>query len=282
MGIFDKLFGTRKPVQVKDLSEHRHYLDSLREPAIRIEKGDESGLSKIGGLPIGSMSLRWPEWNGRPLSFLCQIDFAAIPRSEFTAQLPRDGIAYFFYDPEQRTWGFDPDDRGSWKVLYHAGTDERVPVSPPAGLGDESVYKEKHITFAEILMYPDAQDERIDGLNLDDAQMDEFYELRGAVFRDQPAHQLLGYPTPVQGNDMDLESQLVSNGLYCGDATGYNDPRAKSLAPGRHAWILLLQLDSDDDTDMMWGDAGMLYFWIRRQDLENKHFSNVWMILQCS
>jgi uncharacterized protein YwqG len=61
----------------------------------------------------------------------------------------------------------------------------------------------------------------------------------------------------------------------------YHDPKAKELESGRNDWILLLQLDSDDDTGMMWGDVGMLYFWIRKSDLIIHDFSNVWMILQC-
>jgi uncharacterized protein YwqG len=32
---------------------------------------------------------------------------------------------------------------------------------------------------------------------------------------------------------------------------------------------------------MMWGDAGRLYFWIRKQDLAEQSFDAVWAILQC-
>jgi uncharacterized protein YwqG len=81
---------------------------------------------------------------------------------------------------------------------------------------------------------------------------------------------------------MDLECQLVSNGLYCGDESGYNDARAKLLEENRSDWVLLLQIDSDDFCEMMWGDCGMLYFWIRKEDLAARNFDDVWMILQCS
>jgi uncharacterized protein YwqG len=53
------------------------------------------------------------------------------------------------------------------------------------------------------------------------------------------------------------------------------------LEKGAQDWILLLQVDSDDDAQMMWGDAGMLYFWIRRQDLAQAAFGKAWCILQC-
>jgi uncharacterized protein YwqG len=80
---------------------------------------------------------------------------------------------------------------------------------------------------------------------------------------------------------MDLECQLVTNGIYCGEATGYHNPRRKELESGGKDWILLLQLDSDDNTEMMWGDSGMLYFWIKKEDLKKRKFENAWMISQC-
>jgi uncharacterized protein YwqG len=31
----------------------------------------------------------------------------------------------------------------------------------------------------------------------------------------------------------------------------------------------------------MWGDAGRIYFWIQEQDLKNRDFAKVWLVLQC-
>jgi len=61
------------------------------------------------------------------------------------------------------------------------------------------------------------------------------------------------------------QTQLVANGLYCGDESGYQDPKAKELESDAAAWNLLLQIDSDDCTGWMWGDSGTVYFWIRGQ-----------------
>ncbi len=80
---------------------------------------------------------------------------------------------------------------------------------------------------------------------------------------------------------MELECQLVTNGLYLGDLSGYGDPRRKELEPGADDWTLLFQIDSDDNAQMMWGDGGMLYVWIRRQDLAARNFEKNWTILQC-
>lgn len=110
---------------------------------------------------------------------------------------------------------------------------------------------------------------------------DAFDELRNAPFAGLSRHQMMGYPSPVQNTGMELECQLASNGIYIGNPEGYRDPRRAELEPSAPAWKLLLQLDTDDDTGMMWGDVGTLYFWIREQDARCRDFSKVWMILQC-
>lgn len=97
---------------------------------------------------------------------------------------------------------------------------------------------------------------------------------------DPVIHRLLGHADPVQG-DMQLECQLVANGVYCGDASGYRDPRAPQFRSGAADWRLLLQVDSQDDAGMMWGDVGRLYYWIRQEDLTAGRWDRTWLILQC-
>ena len=80
---------------------------------------------------------------------------------------------------------------------------------------------------------------------------------------------------------MQTEVQLVTNGLYVGDARGYNDPRADRLRDGATSWRLLLQLDSESgEREVMWGDGGRLYFWCREQSLKRGGFDSTWTILQ--
>ncbi len=142
-------------------------------------------------------------------------------------------------------------------------------------------YSERPLEPTLINTLPSWEDARVEELGMNDSEADAYIEECGAVYLEQPAHQLFGHASPQQGNDMDLECQLVSNGLYCGDESGYADPRAEALKGGAGEWTLLLQVDTDDDADMMWGDCGMLYFWIRNQDLQSQRFENTWMILQC-
>jgi uncharacterized protein YwqG len=263
------------------LEKHMPLINSYAEPAIGFTRSTAKMFSKLGGLPSLPAGEKWPQWKGKPLAFLCQIDLAALPKGTTTYALPSTGVLSIFYDQEQNTWGFDPKDAGSWAVMYSASFEACVEQKAPSDLQPEYIYPEKYLTFTTLSSYPDLYDSRIKALKLSDPQFDAYCELRDGIFSGQPAHHLFGYPSPVQGNDMDLECQLASNGLYLGDATGYNDPRAKTLEAGRKDWVLLLQLDTDDDANMMWGDMGMLYFYIKQDDLAAKRFDRCWMILQC-
>jgi len=80
---------------------------------------------------------------------------------------------------------------------------------------------------------------------------------------------------------MELECQLVTHGLNLGRPEGYKNMEVERLRLGADDWRLLLQLDTDHEAGMMWGDTGRLYFWIREQDARARDFSKAWAILQC-
>ena len=81
---------------------------------------------------------------------------------------------------------------------------------------------------------------------------------------------------------MELECQLASNGVYCGNAVFPEQEKVKALEAGAADWRLLLQIDTDEaGPGWMWGDVGRIYFWIRHQDLAARRFADVWLILQC-
>jgi uncharacterized protein YwqG len=63
-------------------------------------------------------------------------------------------------------------------------------------------------------------------------------------------------------------------------------PKANS-APWRNAardtsaWRLLLQIDSDDDLGLRWGECGTLYFGMRADDLRAERFERAVITWQC-
>nr|WSX54135.1 YwqG family protein [Streptomyces sp. NBC_00974] len=59
----------------------------------------------------------------------------------------------------------------------------------------------------------------------------------------------------------------------------WHDPR---LSEETDNWVLLAQFDSEDTADMMWGDAGVLYWLIRPEDLAERNFERAMFTWQCS
>lgn len=247
-------------------------------PGVRLTGGG-SGRSQIGGLPDLGSGFSWPVWNGRGLAFLAQIDLAELRAAEGPEWLPDRGLLFFFYEPEEGGWGFSPDDRGSFAVLYDpAGrpAESRTPTdAAPEPFPAQTVAMQPHLSL------PTPERPGIDTGDLPDADLDAIDALLAESEGDEPLHQIGGWPHPIQNDDMELECQLASNGVDCGGIDAFASGEAKALAPGATEWRLLLQLDSDDDSDMMWGDSGILYFWIREADARAGDFSKAWMILQC-
>lgn len=147
----------------------------------------------------------------------------------------------------------------------------------PAGAGEIA---HAFLGFRRIDSYPRWADQE-EALELTDAEIEGLDGLAEREFDGLPCHQIAGCASPVQNDTMELECQLASHGIYCGDSGYLDHPRTEELAKTAGDWKLLLQLDSDDDLGIMWGDGGMLYFWVREQEARAGDFSNVWLILQC-
>lgn len=235
--------------------------------------------SRLGGMPDLPAMTRWPSNDGEPLSFIAQVNLAEVAQEEVAGVLPKDGLLSFFYEAvAQSAWGFDPADHGSAAVLYTAANAGTERLEPPPGLTSEGVFPSIGLRARAELTFVPWESFAVESVGM---SRDEGFAYAGIFDSgDQTIHRLLGHPDPVQG-DMQLECQLVTNGLHCGDSTGYRDLRAAGLRDGAAEWRLLLQVDSQDEAGMMWGDVGRLYYWIKHTDLLTRDWELSWLILQC-
>ena len=240
------------------------------------------GQSRIGGQPDVPPRFKWPRYDGLPLSFIAQLNLADFSDDLRVLPLPSQGSLAFFYDSEQRTWGFDPKDRGSAVVAYFPEpVASLVRIEIPADVPEMGRFQSCALHYTPEQSLPDAwSDYYVPQLSEDEKDLLFDYQDAAAAESSGPCHRLGGHANCIQ-NPMEIECQLATNGLFCGDASGYDDPRAEILAPGALDWRLLLQVDTDDDAAMMWGDCGMIYFWIHEQDLRAAEFDRSWLILQC-
>jgi uncharacterized protein YwqG len=218
-----------------------------------------------------------------PLAFLGQFSLREVCAIAPLPGWPREGILAFFYDASQ-IWGYDPLDRGHCRVLFYPEEERLTPAEFPTTPSTDAHLPRRSLEFRCEWTLPTYLE-----LNNGDLvvwKMDEYSDLLARLSSDGEAeggrfHRVGGYPQEIQG-DMRLECQLVTNGLYCGDQSGYQDPRRAELEKGASDWQLLAQFDSDEaQLGWMWGDVGRVYFWARRQEIEAGDFTNCWAILQC-
>ncbi len=276
------LEGPLKPIAGRVRAEVR--------PSWRLRRSASGGRTRLGGEPALPAATAWPTFTDRPLGFLAQIDSADVPDPASNRRLLPAGLWSFFYDIEDPPWGFDPADRGRARVLHTPPDVETQPRTLPAGIDRELLYPPSGLSFSAELTLPYPESLAGEKLGLDDRgplyaayfNLVEALAERHDREKDEPRHRLFGHADQIQG-DMQFECQLVTHGLYCGDPSGYTHPRAAELWPGSAEWQLLLQLDSEfDPAEVMWGDVGRVYFWIRNSDLAARRADAAWAILQCS
>ena len=259
------------------------------------------GNSKLGGepdLPVGAdwptrPAYRYPRekddfrapsaWETGPLHFVAQINLRDVASVGSDLRLPSSGLLLFFYDVDVQPWGFDPNDAPGWRVL-HVG--EGVPIerrSNPAGGSSKTRPIElmpseglPEWAWIEENVHSDVRDgrewflEQLQKLTEDDLERISY-----------GGHAFGGWPYLVQ-NPMELECEMVSNGVYAGSPEAYAHPRMSEFQERAADWRLLLQINSDDELDWMWGDSGKVYFLCREDDIANKRFERAWTILQCT
>jgi len=137
-------------------------------------------------------------------------------------------------------------------------------------------YRPCVLEFVPGFSLPDGSSSLIEQLKLSGADSESYSE--SVLDYPKTQHQMFGYSSPVQ-NEMELESDFLRRG----EEVRWDLPPDRFISATRD-WILLLQVDTDDYKEgpgWMWGDAGMVYFWIHRDDLVAKAFDKVICIEQC-
>lgn len=194
--------------------------------------------------------------------------------------LPRTGILWLFYDAVAQVWGFTPGDAPGFRVLYAADPRDFAPRPPPAARAPPEAYVEVALVPEPWFDLPPSGGIHLDGLHLPAATAEQFSDLH--IDLDHRAnHKAGGWPDLVQ-NPMEEECALVTAGIYMGEPGNRRTEEARRILAEPNDWRLLVQIGSDDDAEMMWGDLGRLYLWIREADLSAGRFDRTWLILQCS
>lgn len=237
------------------------------------------GSSKFGGCADLPKSIEWfkNETTKNPLHFIAQINFSEVKKYDLEDELPNSGILYLFYDCVDMPWGYDPKDKCGKKVFYFNGDfSELERKSAPK---NTEIFAAAKLSFSSCTEIPDYESDLVDTDKFNDEETDKIYDIF-YEFYEENANKILGHSNNIQ-DGMELECELVTNGLYCGNERAYESAKRFELEKNVANWRLLLQIDSNEENGMMWCDYGKIYLWITKQNLKDRNFQDSWLILQC-
>ena len=268
-------------------------------PAVRLAHAQPGDLvvGQLGGSPVLPIN-SWPFWAGHgPLSQIMSLDCAKLAPILPNLGLPASGRLSFFYfdgqfDDYRSTVGtWDPETMEGIRTLWFDreadAPPELTPIVTPAPSGLKP-FRSIALTPIPTLTWPiwehvelrrlwadHGLEQPMPGLPAEpvDALYDALHQ-RGYV---APNHLVGGHAFPEQSA---VEMDLAAGSLH---RSGVRDIDYESPEFEEHerGWQLLLQVDTDDDSGMMWGDVGKLYFLIRPADLEAGNFGEVAFTWQC-
>lgn len=242
--------------------------------------------SKVGGTGYLPMGETYPsQADGNPLALLIQINFSelsnAVDLTQLPLPLPDNGILQV-YIGNTDLYGADyenPYPSDTYQVRYWANTN--LPVNQakldevmanvkaifleedcvlPFGINDEfALTFEKAVQSCNLYAYnsfetsklcdEDYIESELRANEMDDVDPDDvinkYHELAGVG-----GHQILGYPYFTQDDPREYEESLKQH-------------------------ILLFQLDSDYDLNIMWGDMGVANFFITPKALLARDFDQL-------
>lgn len=229
--------------------------------------------SKFGGEPYFPKGLEYPKSpEGKPLILLAQINFS---ETLLLDNFPKEGILQFYIDSYHDLYGVDDEDlsnQSHFRVIYF----DKIDLDKKNLITDFSFLPSMDdpdmilpfigsfaLTFEQksepISGYDYRLEEMIESL-VDNSKEDlDYYDLVEdyADLYDGEEHKLGGYPFFTQ-----------------------DDPRL-DFDENIEAYELLFQMISDEDVDIMWGDAGVGNFFIQPSALKKLDFSRVIYSYDC-
>ncbi len=244
------------------------------------------GASKLGGLPDVPAGFEWPQLKGKPLGFIGQLRCADLPVAELGALWPADGLLHFFSHLEGGALAGGHSAEKTPFVVYTESTDGLRPAQLPAGAQETGLILHQFGLELELVpTLPDVLAPETFPLEFNATEDDAYFRIREelleSVLRGAPDHQAGGHSCLIDIQcDIRVEFELSS--------TSNANPRTEdawNAAAGRaEDWRLLLQVDTDDDLGVMWGNlgVGMAYFGIRADDLRQRRFHRAQVMMQCS
>lgn len=257
------------PIQLERI---RSQLEPSLLDSVRINPSLSSSSlhdSKFSGLPYLPLNHAYPkDIEGNVMYFLAQINFAQL---RLDPPFPNSGILQFFISPILFHNKIDVDEhifQHYFKVRYYSkilSEGMLVQSFPLMNIfsTDFPILSEMKLSFTHKLEPVSAMDYRIEKF-LTKPLSDFSFELEdGRSLEDVYIQHFLGAEHKVGGYPYFLQIDTRKNSPFL-----------------RRFDTLLLQIVSNDEQNIMWGDSGVIKFFINQQKLINLDFSEIYFVTE--
>jgi len=301
---YDELRIIDRLIDIHDLARHREAVHAAIRPAILLRTKESSepelslGITKIGGRPDLPPEVKWPiyydhpklltaprpatlpeesawplPWICKPLAFLAQINLAEVAKlGTLINWLPREGLLSIFSG-----WGWveegDPDlmlapdyvEQDGYTVVYHTPANAKLKrLKTPNRVHSFTAAIAEPIPVLSLPRYLEEQVPVVLKLNDDERQR---YSRMYSDFWSIQSAQCMGEYDPLH-----IYHHL---GGYSRVSQNFPSP---VIETGR---MMFLQIASDRNTGMHWGDLGELTFFADTKALAKGRFEQIWGDWQC-
>jgi uncharacterized protein YwqG len=203
----------------------------------------------------------YPQLDGKSAKLLAQINFSDLKQQGLSLEdFPEEGILQFFLPESDDMWGLRfKGESNKIQVIYYKDTKETSYINEEIKNASEN---NESMPYQEPCILNFEEDSETLSFS------DQYQSIKKYPFKKQLSRELSDY---IYDEFNNAGSKLGGYAYFTQD-----DPRAyKNFEHVCQDWILLLQIDSEDDANIMWGDCGVANWFIEREDLKKRDFSKV-------
>ena len=282
----EKSAKTSKPekVEIISKSEWQKVLPLIKKNAIIFNDTNKSSFSKIGGKPNLPDDIEWPNVDGDPMSFVAQINLEDLPQKDVSLAKNLTGAVLVFAKLTDVDY-CEPNSK-NYKLIHIQN------LSAPERAFPENLdnYDRFESTYLSSVLFngdiPRQITDEIDTLQYqsdDTLSINAYCDVADEYYKKLPERLLLrdkaikigGYGNFMQGGGME-ESPFAE--------TKFANTKLKECMHtlGAKDYVLFMQIFSakDKKQKMLFGDAGVLYIYVKISDLIEGKLENIVFVMQ--
>ncbi|MEK3785266.1 YwqG family protein [Paenibacillus sp. FSL K6-1230] len=282
------------------LDEHsfthaRSYLQEQTRAGIRFIKAGAADYgrvcsSRIGGEPDLPEEWAWPLTKDDvpvPMTFLAQLNLAELQDVDATGQLPAKGMLYFFVGVDEPAYNIEH------RVLY--AKEEELPTARRRSTPEETALEEEfngyQLAARPSLEAPNYAYVDYDVIEDEEHEYEDYEDLLLSMNGEEDdVAVMFGYPTGQHDDDFHEAALTILTGKnyeYSKDKAlkaiaGHFDGDETRAQQEIDNTLMLLEIETDSEIGFCWWDAGVLHFFIRKEDLLAGNFERTYCALYSS